>query len=229
MRDTDPVPGPHVDLELDLDLVPALRFDDRRPPLGPEQLDPDPLTQFRRWLAEAVAAGALEPTAMTVATADVDGRPSARTMLLKGLDDRGFLFFTNYDSRKARELAVNPRAALVFRWLEMGRQVTVTGSVEGVDAARSDAYFARRPRGSQIAAWASAQSSRLQSREALEAVVAEVTRRYEGREVPRPPFWGGYRLVPAVVELWQGRPDRLHDRLRYLRTRDGWVRERLNP
>lgn len=216
--------------DLDLGQVASLRFDHSAPPLDASDLHPDPLAQFRSWLAEAVEAGLLEPTAMTLATADADGRPSARTMLLRGLDDEGFVFFTNYQSRKGRELAVNPYGAVVFRWLELGRQVTATGSVVRLDEAASDAYFATRPRGSQVAAWASAQSSVVPGRGVVESLHAETERRYGGAEVPRPPFWGGLRLVPASVEFWQGRPHRLHDRLRYLRQpRDSWRVERLSP
>lgn len=216
--------------DLDLGQVANLRFDHERPPFDAADLCPDPLEQFVSWLREAAEAGVLEPAAMTLATADVDGRPSARTVLLRGLDGDGFVFFTNYQSRKGRELAVNPYAAVVFRWLELGRQVTATGSVVRLDEAASDAYFAARPRGSQLAAWASAQSSVLPDRGLLESLHAEVARRYDGVDVPRPPFWGGLRLVPASVEFWHGRPDRLHDRLRYLRQPGGaWRIERLAP
>lgn len=216
--------------DLDIGQVASLRFDDSHPPLDAADLDPDPLAQFREWLQAAVGAGILEPTAMTLATADVDGRPSARTVLLRSLDSEGFVFFTNYQSRKGRELAVNPYGALAFRWLELGRQVTATGSVVRLGEQESDAYFATRPRGSQVSAWASAQSAVLADRGVLEALHAEVERRYEGADVPRPPFWGGLRLVPASVEFWQGRRDRLHDRLRYLRLPQGaWRIERLNP
>lgn len=216
------------DLDVALDQTSGLRYDEYRLPLDAADLDPDPIVQFRRWLAEAFAAGALEPTAMTLATADVNGRPSARTVLLRGVDERGFTFFTNYRSRKGRELAVNPNAALVFRWLEVGRQVTVTGSVVRLVPEESEAYFAQRPRGSQIAAWASAQSTTLPGRAVLDALRAEVARRYQG-PVPRPPFWGGLRLAPAGIEFWQGRPDRLHDRLCYHRRRGSWSIERLSP
>lgn len=175
----------------------------------------DPIALFRRWFDEAVAAELPEVNAMTLATADRDGRPSARTVLLKGVDGRGFEFFTNYESRKARELDANPHAALVFLWAPLHRQVRVTGDVTRLTAAESDAYFATRPRGSQLGAWASAQSSVLEGRAALEARLDEVRARFGSGEIPRPPHWGGYRLVAESVELWQGRPGRLHDRLRY--------------
>jgi pyridoxamine 5'-phosphate oxidase len=189
----------------------------------------DPLEQFTRWFDEAQSAPILEPNAMTLATVDAAGRPSARTVLLKGIDRRGLAFYTNLDSRKARELAANPNAALVFWWPPQGRQVRFEGAVEPVDDAEADAYFATRPRGSQIGAWASAQSSVVADRAALEAAEREIAARFASGPVPRPPFWGGYRLVPVRVEFWQGRSNRLHDRLRYTRRGDGWELERLAP
>lgn len=190
----------------------------------------DPLLQFRRWFEEAVAAGIAQPEAMTLATASAQGRPSARMVLLRGLDPRGFIFFTNYDSRKGCELAENPWAALVFFWEPMERQVRIEGRVEKATEAESDAYFQSRPRGSRLGAWASPQSAVLPDREALDRWVREVEDKYAGQEVPRPPNWGGFRVVPDLVEFWQGQPSRLHDRLCYRRQPDGsWKVERLAP
>ena len=194
-----------------------------------EDLAPTWLEQFQRWLDEAVASGRLvEPNAMVLATADAEGRPSARTVLLKGLDERGFVLYTNLESRKGRDLAANRHAALVFDWLALGRQVTVTGGVEWLTAAESDAYFASRPRGSQIGAHASNQSRVIRSRAELDEACAEVAARHPER-VPRPPHWGGVRIAPETVEFWQGRPNRLHDRLRFRRAGGDWVVERLAP
>jgi pyridoxamine 5'-phosphate oxidase len=189
----------------------------------------DPLEQFVRWFDEARNAPILEPNAMMLATVDVAGQPSARTVLLKAVDPRGLTFYTNLQSRKARELAANPKAALLFWWPPQGRQVRFEGEIEPVDDAEADAYFATRPRGSQIGAWASAQSNVVADRATLEAAERETATRFAGGAVPRPPFWGGYRLVPARVEFWQGRINRLHDRLRYTRRGKGWDLERLAP
>ena len=189
----------------------------------------DPIAQFERWFADARRAEVHEPNAMTLATVDAAGQPAARMVLLKGIDARGLAFFTNRDSRKAKELLANPKAALVFWWGPLQRQVRFEGTIEEVDAAEADAYFASRPKGSQLAAWASAQSSVIEGRAALEAAERAHRERFGEDEVPRPPFWGGYRLVPAVVEFWHGRASRLHDRLRYARTQDGWRIERLAP
>jgi pyridoxamine 5'-phosphate oxidase len=189
----------------------------------------DPLEQFARWFDEARNAPILEPNAMTLATVDAAGQPSARTVLLKAVDRRGVTFYTNLESRKARELAANARAALLFWWPPQGRQVRFEGEIERVDDAEADAYFATRPRGSQIGAWASAQSTVVADRAALDAAEREMAARFADGPVPRPPFWGGYRLVPTGVEFWQGRINRLHDRLRYTRRGEGWDLERLAP
>jgi len=186
--------------------------------------------QFARWFAEATAAGLPEPNAMIVSTVDAGARPSARTVLLKGFDERGFVFFTNYTSRKGTEALANPVASLVFPWFPMQRQVLVTGAVERVERAETEEYFATRPRGSQLGAWASPQSQVLPDRAAVEAGLAAAVQRF-GAEgpIPPPPHWGGLRVVPETVEFWQGRSNRLHDRLRFRLGPEGWVVERLAP
>jgi pyridoxamine 5'-phosphate oxidase len=191
-------------------------------------LAPDWWSQFSRWFADAVAAGLPEPNAMVLATADAEGRPSTRTVLLKLYDERGFTFFTNYGSRKGGELAANPNASLVFPWFAMHRQVIACGATSLVDRAETEAYFASRPRGAQLGAWASPQSTVIAGRQVLDEALAQVARRFPDR-VPPPPHWGGFRLAPRSVEYWQGRADRLHDRLRYRGTETGWVVERLAP
>jgi pyridoxamine 5'-phosphate oxidase len=212
-----------------MDHVARLREEYTRAGLRESDADPDPIEQFRRWFGEALAADLHEPNAMTLATATPDGRPSARVVLLKGFDERGFVFYTNYEGRKSRELEANPRAALLFYWGELERQVRVEGRVWRVPDRESDAYFAGRPRGSQLGAWASEQSRPVRDRGALERRLRELEGEYEGREVPRPAFWGGYRVVPETMEFWQGRENRLHDRLRYRRAEGGWKIERLQP
>ncbi|BCY05255.1 pyridoxamine 5'-phosphate oxidase [Actinoplanes sp. L3-i22] len=188
--------------------------------------------QFARWFAEATTFGLPEPNAMIVATADADGRPSARTVLLKGYDSGGFVFFTNYESRKGTEAALNPYASLVFPWFPMQRQVIVAGQVERVSRAETEAYFASRPRGSQLGAWASPQSRVLPDRDAVDAGLAAAAARFGDGPVPPPPHWGGLRVIPESVEFWQGRSNRMHDRLRFRRqdgTNGDWIVERLAP
>lgn len=193
-------------------------------------LPADPVTAFERWLGEVVAAGLPEPNAMVVSTAGPDGAPSARMTLLKSVDARGFVFFTNYGSRKAAEIDATGRASLLFPWHALRRQVIVRGTAARVPRAESDAYFASRPRGSQLGAWASRQSSVVASRVELDSRYAELERRWpEGAAIPAPDFWGGYLVAPEVVEFWQGRPSRLHDRLRFSRVGDAWTVERLAP
>jgi len=190
----------------------------------------DPLAQFERWFEDARTAGIFEPNAMTLATVGEGGQPAARVVLLKGLDPRGLAFFTNFDSRKAREIAANAKGALVFWWGPLARQVRFEGPIERTADAEAEAYFASRPRGSQIGAWASAQSQVIASRSALQEAAEACERRFAEGAVPRPPFWGGFRLVPVRAEFWQGQTDRLHDRLRYRRDADGgWRIERLAP
>lgn len=195
-----------------------------------DDLAADPFTQFARWFADAVNGGVAEPNAMVAATADAQGRPSSRTVLLKGYDHRGFVFYTNYTSRKGRELAENPWASLLFPWVPLARQVMVAGQVERVSRDETELYFDSRPHGSRLGAWASEQSSVVAGRVALERRYEEFAARYpEGSRVPAPPFWGGFRVRPRTVEFWQGRENRLHDRLVYVAAGDGWRIERLAP
>lgn len=206
-----------------------LRKDYRRGALDESHCAADPFAQFGRWFDEALKAELPEPNAMTLATADADGTPSARVVLLKGFDLRGFVFYTNYESRKGRALAANPKAALLFFWPELERQVRLEGAVTQLDPAESDAYFASRPLPSRLGAWASPQSQPISGKAWLVARAAEMGARY-GLSPPRPPHWGGYLLAPKSVEFWQGRPSRLHDRLHYARQPDGtWALERLAP
>ena len=208
-----------------------LRREYHRAALAEADVDPDPLRQFDRWLSEAVRAELPEPTAMTLATADAEGRPSARIVLLKGADASGFVFYTNYASRKGDELAARPQAALLFHWVELERQVRVEGTVTKVTAAESDAYFTTRPLPSRLGAWASPQSRAIPDRNWLEREFAAAQRHVaaDGVSVSRPAHWGGYRLVPEVLEFWQGRRSRLHDRIRYVRNGGVWRITRLAP
>ncbi|MDE2081165.1 MAG: pyridoxamine 5'-phosphate oxidase [Burkholderiales bacterium] len=208
--------------------IAALRKSYERDQLDETASDTDPLRQFQRWLDQALAAQIPEPTAMTLATVGADGRPSTRVVLLKGLDERGLAWYTNYDSRKGRELAQQPAAALQFHWVELERVVRIEGRVEKTTDAESDAYYASRPLGSRVGAWVSPQSQVIASRAELEQATARSTAQL-GDNPPRPPHWGGYRLLPECWEFWQGRRDRLHDRLRYRRQGGTWQRERLAP
>ena len=207
----------------------VMRRDYETAGLSEEDALADAIEQFQRWFEDARRAELHEPNAMTLATVDAQGQPSARMVLLKGVDQRGLTFFTNHGSRKALEILANPKAALVFWWGPLARQVRFEGTIEGVDLAETEAYFRSRPKGSQLAAWASPQSSVIADRAELEAAERAQRERFGGGEVSLPPFWGGYRLVPARVEFWHGRPSRLHDRLRYTRTAEGWQIERLAP
>lgn len=198
--------------------------------LSKRDLEPNPLVQFEKWFQQTVAAGVLEPNAAVLATADASGQPSARMILIKGVDERGFSFFTNYESRKARELTQNPKAALVFPWIELERQVCITGSISKLPRGEAAAYFKIRPRGSRLGAWTSKQSRVIGSRAELEERLKQVEAQYPGEEIPLPPDWGGYLLAPIEIEFWQGRPNRLHDRLRYTKQPDStWRIERLSP
>lgn len=198
--------------------------------LNGSDLDPNPFKQFEKWFQQAVDAKIDLPDAMTLATVTKDGKPSARIVLLKDFDEHGFVFYTNYESRKGIELAENPKAALVFYWAKLDRQVCITGQVSKVSRQESESYFRSRPLGSRLAAWASRQSQVIDSREVLENRLKQLMAQYKDKEVPMPPYWGGFRLSPNTIEFWQGRPNRLHDRFHYTRQPDNsWLIERLSP
>jgi len=211
------------------DAIHYLRQDYDRDPLTESDLDPDPVKQFRAWFEDARASGIPEPNAMTLGTADAAGRVACRTVLLKAYDDRGFVFFTNYGSRKARQIAENPQASLLFPWVALARQVEIAGRVEKISAAESLAYFLSRPFGSRLGAWVSDQSAVIPSRQILLAKFDELKRRFANGEVPKPEGWGGYRVVPDSVEFWQGGQDRLHDRFLYQSEGNAWKISRLAP
>jgi pyridoxamine 5'-phosphate oxidase len=211
-----------------LDLA-SLRTEYKRASLDENDVDADPFRQFARWFSEAAAAAVPEPNAMTLATVDATGKPSARIVLAKDVDERGFTFYTNYQSRKGQELAARADAALLFFWPELERQVRIEGQVEKVDAATADAYFKTRPRLSRLGGWASPQSEPLPNRAALESRFAQMEQRFAGDDVPRPPHWGGYRLAPSRFEFWQGRASRLHDRIEYRKDGSAWRIGRLAP
>ncbi|MFO1040628.1 MAG: pyridoxamine 5'-phosphate oxidase [Planctomycetaceae bacterium] len=209
--------------------LPVEHRDFTRSRLHEDELAADPFVQFQKWVDDAVAAHIFDWETITVATATSDGAPSARTLFLRGADQRGFVFYTNYESRKGMQLAENPRAAMVIHWRELERQISIEGTVEKISAAESDAYFATRPEQSQLGAWSSRQSQPLDSAETLSQRVEENRQRFAGSPIPRPPHWGGYRVVPSRIEFWQGGPGRLHDRFVYLRQGDTWTWSRLNP
>jgi pyridoxamine 5'-phosphate oxidase len=207
-----------------------LRKDYTLKDLNENEIDKNPFIQFKIWFNQSVAAQLPEPNAMTLATCTPDGKPSARMVLLKDIDEQGFVLFTNYQSQKGQEISVNPQAALVFWWAELERQVRIVGTVEKISSAQSDSYFEVRPPFSRLGAWASNQSQVIANRDVLEAQLIEFQRQYENQEVPRPPHWGGFRVIPQEIEFWQGRSSRLHDRLRYTLIDNGnWKIERLSP
>ena len=216
-------------MELTKESLQNLRQDYRSAELSEQDIDQNPIAQFKTWFQQALDAQLYEPNVMTLATASAEGVPSARIVLLKGFDEEGFVFYTNYESHKGRELQENPRAALVFFWAELERQVRIEGTVSKVDPAVSTAYFHSRPHGSQIGAMVSPQSQVIKSRTELENHIVILKEKYDGQEVPRPAHWGGYVVKPSTIEFWQGRPSRLHDRIRYKFIEGSWIIDRLAP
>lgn len=209
--------------------IAGLRNEYAKSALNKKETSPDPITQFRNWFEEAIKAKVMEPNAMTLSTATADGRPSARIVLVKDITEKGFVFYTNYESRKGKEIAQNPQAALTFFWPELERQVRIEGTLEKVPGQTSDAYFSSRPRASQLGAWSSPQSQEIPNREILEAREKDYEEKFRDQEIPRPPHWGGYELVPDQLEFWQGRQSRLHDRILYIKEANDWVRKRISP
>lgn len=212
-----------------MDQLNKMRKEYRAGSLNEVNMATNPLEEFRQWLETAIASGLSEPNAMTIASVSQEGKPSARVVLLKELNDRGFVFYTNYMSRKGRELFANPFAAIVFDWHELERQVRIEGVVEKVEENESDAYFNVRPDDAKIGAWASPQSSLINSREELEASHEKYSVQFAERKIPRPPHWGGYLIIPTLIEFWQGRPNRMHDRIVYNKSNEGWHIQRLAP
>jgi pyridoxamine 5'-phosphate oxidase len=209
--------------------IAALRREYYSAPFDEDSAEDDPIAQFKKWFDESVRVEQPDPEAMTLSTVSAEGEVSARVVLLRGLDERGFVFFTNYESRKSRDLTVNPRAALTFYWGALNRQVRIEGVVEKVLRRESEEYFQARPHGSQLGAWASPQSQEIAGRTSLDRMFAEVEQRFKGQPIPCPPFWGGFRLKPLKIEFWQGRENRLHDRILYISDNDGWRISRLAP
>lgn len=222
-------PSSRLEQVSDADALAALRTEYALAALGERDVAAEPIEQFRRWFAQAREAAVREPNAMTLATASPEGIPSARIVLLKGVDARGFVFFTDFRSHKGLELDANPHAALVFFWHELERQVRIRGTASHVPTAEAESYYRTRPLGSRLGAWTSHQSAVIASREVLDERLADVSRRFAGQEPPLPPHWGGYVVTPQEVEFWQGRPSRLHDRIRYRREAGAWIVERLSP